>query len=87
MIIDKKKSNRRRNCTFVPESICYKSREDSSLNCDEIQSLSIEISNTKSRNIMYRPPNGNMKQYQAHFISIFSKTGKNLKNMVLEVLT
>ena len=50
---------------FVDESLCYKLREDFSLNCEEMQSLSIEISITKAKDIIvnaiYRTPNGDMK--------------------------
>ena len=50
-------------------------------------SLSIEISSTKSKNIILNticsPPNPDMKQCETHFKYIFSKNGKNLKNIVL----
>ena len=62
----------------------FKLREDLSINCDAIESLSIEILSTKSKNIIlntiYRPPNGDMKLY---IKDIFSKIGKNLKNILL----
>ena len=58
-----------------------------SINCDAIQSLSIEISSTKSKNIIlntiYRLLNGDMKQCETHFKDVFSKNGKYLKNIVL----
>ena len=67
------------------ESLSLKLREDLSINCDAIQSLSIEISSTKSKNIIistiYRP-NGDMKQCETHLKDIFSRNGKNLKNGV-----
>ena len=48
---------------------------------------SIEISSTKCKNIIlntiYRPPDGDMKQCDTHFKNLFSKNGKNLKNIVL----
>ena len=69
------------------ENLNFKLREDLSINCDAIQSLSIEISSTKSKNIIlntiYRPPNGDMKQCETYFKDVFSKNGKNLKNIVL----
>ena len=69
------------------ENLNFKLREDLSINCDEIQSLSIEISSTKSKNIIlnfiYRPPNGDMKQCQTHFKDVCSKNGKHLKNIVV----
>ena len=69
------------------ENLSFKLRENLSINCDAIQSPSIEISSTKSKNIIlntiYRPPNGDMKQCVIHFKDLFSKNGKNLKNIVL----
>ena len=57
-------------CVFVRDSHSFKLREDLSTNCDAIQSLSIEISSTKSKNII-RPTNGDMKQCETHFKDIF----------------
>ena len=69
------------------ENFSFQLREDLSINCDVIQSLYIEISSTKSKNIIlntiYRPPNGDMKQCETYFKDVFSKNGKNLKNIVL----
>ena len=69
------------------ENLSFKLREDLSINFDAIQSLSIEISSIKSKNIIlntiYRPLNGDMKQCETHFKDLFSKNGKNLKNIVL----
>ena len=74
-------------CVFVHENLSFKLREDLSINCDAIQSLSIEISSTKSKSIVlntiYRPANGDMKQCETHFKDLFSKNGKNLKNIVI----
>ena len=44
----RKNSKRGGVCVFVHESLTFKLREDLSINCDAIQSLSIEISSTKS---------------------------------------
>ena len=53
-------------CVFVHENLSFKLTEDLSMTCDAVRSLSIEISSTKSKNIIlntiYRPPNGDMKQ-------------------------
>ena len=47
----------------------------------------MEISSTEPKNIIlntiYRLPNGDMKQCETHFKNVFSKNGKNLKNIVL----
>ena len=69
------------------ENLNFKLTEDLNINCDAIQSLSTEISSTKPKNVIlntiYRPPNGDMKQCETHFKDVFSKNGKNLKNIVL----
>ena len=53
-------------CVFVHENLSFKPREGLSINCDAIQSLYIEISSTKSKNIIlntfYRPPYSAMKR-------------------------
>ena len=68
-------------------NLSFKLRENLSVNCDASQSLSFEISSTKSKNIIlntsYRPPNDDMKQCETYFKDVFSKNGKNLKNIVL----
>ena len=68
------------------ENLSFKLREDLSINCDAIQSLSIEISSTKSKNIIlntiYRPPDGNIKQFETHFKDLFLENDKNLKTIV-----
>ena len=72
---------------FVHENLNFKLREDLRMNCDAVQSLSIEMSSTKSKNIIlntiYRSPNGDMNQLETHFKDVFSKNGKILKNIVL----
>ena len=69
------------------ENLNFKLREGLSITCDAIQSLSIETSSTKSKNIIlniiYTRPNSDMKQYETYFKNVFSKNGKNLKNIVL----
>ena len=74
-------------CVFVHENLSFKLGEDLSINCDAIQSLSVEISSVQSKNIIlntiYRSPNGDMKQCETHFKNIFPKNWKNLKNKVL----
>ena len=64
-------------CIFIHDSLDYKVRKDLSINCDAIESLSIEICKRKTKNTIFnvvcRPPNANL----------FSKSSKNLKNMIL----
>ena len=68
-------------------NLSFRLREDLSINCDAIHSLSIEISSTKWKNIIlktiYRPPNGDVKQCETRFKDVFSKNAKNLKNIIL----
>ena len=49
---------------FVKESFCCKTRQDLSINCDTIESLCLEITNEKSKNMIlnltYRPSNGDV---------------------------
>ena len=74
-------------CVFVHENHSFKLREDLGINCGAIQSLSIEMSSTESKNIIlntiYRPPKVDMKQGETCFKDEFSKNVKNLKNIVL----
>ena len=48
-------------CIFIYDSLDYKVRKDLSINCDAIESLSIEICKRKTRNtvfnVVYRSPN------------------------------
>ena len=67
-------------CAFVHESLCYKLRKDLSLNWDEIQSLSIEISKITAKtfilNVVHRPRNSDMKQCESHKNTFFKKWQK-----------
>ena len=74
-------------CIFIHESLGYKVRKDLSINCDAIESLSIEICKGETRNTkfnaVYRPPNGDTKISEQYCKDLFSKNSKNLKNMIL----
>ena len=52
-------------CLFVKESVFCKTRQDLSIKCDANESLCLQITNEKSKNITlnltYRPPNGDVK--------------------------
>ena len=56
-----------------------------SVSCDVIESLCIEISNEKSKNIIlnltYRPPNGDVTEFEKHLNKILS-TNDILKNEI-----
>ena len=73
-------------CLFVKESFCCKTRQDLSINCDAIESLCLEITNEKSKNIIlnltYRQPNGDVKEFEKHLNEILS-TNDILKKEVI----
>ena len=54
----------------------YKLHNDLSINCEDIESLSIEILNSQTRNIIfnviYRPPNGDLNVCETFFKKILS---------------
>ena len=57
-----------------------------SINCDVIESLSLEITNQKSKNIIlnltYRPPNSDIKEFEKHLNNILL-TNEILKKLVI----
>ena len=61
---------------FVHESLCYTKRNDLCINCEAIESLSIEISNNDLKNIIfdivYRPPDEDLEVCENYFQSILS---------------
>ena len=71
----------------MQESLSLRLRENLSINCETIQSLSTEMSSTRSKNIaydtIYRPTNRDIKQCQTHFKDLFPKKRKILKNIIL----
>ena len=48
---------------FVQESICYTKRNDLCINCEAIESHSIEIINNDVKNIVYRPPDKRFRRF------------------------
>ena len=71
----------------MQESLSLRLREELSINCETIQSLSTEMSSTRSKNIaydtIYRPTNRDIKQCQTRFKDLFPKKRKILKNIIL----
>ena len=61
---------------FVHELFCYTKRNDLCINCEAIESLSIEIRNNNGKNIIfnivYRPPDGDLEVCENYFQSILS---------------
>ena len=60
---------------FIRDSLLYKLHNDFSINCEDIESLSIEILNSQTRNIIfnviYRPPNGDLNVCETFFKKSF----------------
>ena len=60
---------------FIRDSLLYKLCHDVSINCEDIKSLSIEILNSETRNIIfnviYRPSNGNLNVCENFFKKSF----------------
>ena len=71
---------------FVKELFCCKTRQDLSINCDAIELSCLEITNEKSKNVIlnltYRPPNGDVKEFEKHLNNILS-TNDILKKEVI----
>ena len=60
----------------MKESFCCKTGESLSINCAAIESLCIEITNEKSNNIIlnltYRPPNGDVREFDKQLNKVLS---------------
>ena len=58
-----------------------------SINCDAIESLCLEITNEKSKNIIlnltYRPPNGDIKEFEKHLNKILSTNDILKKELIM----
>ena len=65
-------------CIFVKKSLTTKTCEGLNINNADCESMSIEIINKKSKNIIlttvYRPPNGNVKNFTKFLKSHYNKT-------------
>ena len=72
---------------FILDSFLHKVREDLSINCDDIESLSIEIINDHSKNIVlnvvYRPPDGDLHVTETFLRKILSENNKANKTLFL----
>ena len=72
---------------FVHESLCYTKRNDLCINCEAIESLSIELSNNDVKNIIfnivYRPANGDLEVCENYFQSILSNNSIRNKIVIL----
>ena len=72
---------------FVRNSLLYKIRDDLSINCDDIESLSIEIVNNHTKdiiiNVVYRPPDGDLSISETFFRKILSENTNANKTLFL----
>ena len=71
---------------FICDSLLYKLRNDLSINCEDIESLSIEILNSQTRNIfnvISRPPNGDLNVCETFFKKILSDSSTVNKTFFL----
>ena len=71
---------------FVKHSYSFKKRDDLSINFEAIESLSIEITNDESKNIIfnvvYRPPDGDTGVCENYFKNILFKDNVLNKNIL-----
>ena len=69
------------------ESLCYTKRNDLCINCEAIESLSIEIRNNNVKNIIfnivYRPPDGDLEVCKSYFHSILSHNSIRNESAIL----
>ena len=60
---------------YIHNYLKVKTRSDLSTNCEDIESLTIEIISEKTRNIivsvLYRPPNGRFKHFEIFLANFF----------------
>ena len=66
---------------------CFKTRQDLLINCDAIELLSPEITNKISKkiilNLTYRPPNGDIKEFEKQLNKILSTIDILKKEVVM----
>ena len=71
---------------FVDKIFTFKLRDDLSINSNSIESLTIEIFNKKTKNIIlsaiYRPPDGDLEAGENYLRDILSKTIKTKKTII-----
>ena len=73
-------------CIYVHNSLTFKKRDDLCTLSAGVESLSLEILNTKTKNtilnVTYRPPDGSIQEFETFFNSLLSKTTNTNKNLV-----
>ena len=72
---------------YIHNSVNFKTRPDLSFNCEDIESLTLEIISEKARNTavsdLYRPPNGNSKHFENFSKNFFFNTKNSNKNVYI----
>ena len=72
---------------FVKDSYSFKQRDDLSINCEAVKSLSIEITNNQSKNAVFnvvcRSPNEDIDFCKNYFKNIFFKDNVISKNILI----
>ena len=62
---------------YIHNSLNFKTRPDLSINCGDIESLTLEIISEKTRNtivsVLYRPPNGHSEHFENFLTNFFYK--------------
>ena len=70
---------------YVHKTFDFKVRSDLSVNNKDIETISVEISSNKKRNtlvnMLYRPPNGEIKHFDIFLNNVFTKTKNTNKAM------
>ena len=60
----------------MKELFCCKTRQHLSINCGTFETLRLERTNEKSKQVIlsltYRPPNGDVKEFEKHLNKILS---------------
>ena len=85
--IHQKRSDRRGGgvSIYSHNSLNLISRPDLSINCDDIESLTLEIISDNTRNtlvnVLYRPPNGQFETFESFLTNVLVKTKNSNKNI------
>ena len=85
--IDQKRSDRKGGgvSIYIHNSLNFISRPDLSINCDDIESLTLETISDNTRNtlvnVLYRPPNGQFKTFESFLTNFLVKTKNSNKTI------
>ena len=85
--IDQKRSDRKGGgvSIYIRNSLNFISRPDLSINCDDIESLNLEIISDNTRNtlvnVLYQPPNGQFETFESFLTNFLVKTKNSNKNI------